>query len=82
MLRHLTPRAVNRARWFDDLSTAIDEGERVLAELIAARISPGETEALRQRLILLRSELARLHRISLTEERVVGSTWPAEAAKA
>jgi len=76
MPRHLTPRAVNRVRWFDELSAAIDQGELVLAELVEARISPGETEALRQRLVLLRAELARLNRISLTEERVVGKIWP------
>ena len=82
MTRHLTPRALNRVRWFEELSAALDEGERLLAELIAEKVSPAETERLRQRLIELRAELGRLNRISLTEERVVGSAWPDGAAGA
>ena len=81
MKRHLTPRAVNRSRWFGELSAAIDEGERVLAELIAARICPADTERLRLRLIELRAELVRLNRVSLTRKRVVGSSWPDEAGQ-
>jgi hypothetical protein len=76
MNRHLTIRAIERARWFSELSTALDEGERLLAELIAEKISPADTERLRMRLIELRAELQRINRVNLTDDRIVGSTWP------
>jgi len=76
MKRHVSPRAIDRARWFSELSTALDEGERLLGELIAERVSPADTERLRLRLIELRQELLRLNRVGLTGGRVVGSIWP------
>lgn len=76
MNRHLTTRAIERARWFSELSAALDEGERLLAELIAEKISPPDTERLRLRLIELRAELQRVNRVSLTDARIVGSAWP------
>lgn len=79
MKRHVSPRAIDRARWFSELSTALDEGERLLAELIAERISPADTERLRLRLIELRQELLRLNRVSLAEGRIVSSAWPDRA---
>ena len=75
MNRHLTTRAIERARWFSELSTALDDGERLLAELIAEKISPGDTERLRLRLIEVRIERSGLT-VSLTDDRIVGSTWP------
>jgi hypothetical protein len=81
MKRHLTARAMDRARWFAELSTALDDGERVLAQLIAEEVSPGDTERLRLRLIDLRAELLRLDRVSLTDDRIVGSAWPDQAAR-
>jgi len=79
MNRHLTARAIVRATWFAELSTALDDGERVLAELMAEGFSPDETERLRLRLAALRSQLGRINRVGLTEERVVGPAWPADA---
>ena len=79
MNQHLTTRAIERARWFSELSTALDDGERLLAELIAEKISPADTERLRLRLIELRAELQRINRVSLTDDRIVGSTWPNSA---
>jgi hypothetical protein len=76
MKRHITPRAVSRANWFTELSAALEDGEHILAQLIAAKISPADTERLRLRLIELRAELDRINRVSLTGERVVGSAWP------
>lgn len=76
MKRHLTPRAVNRARWFAELSNALDEGQRVLAQLAAEGADAAEIERLRLRLIELRAELARLDRVDLNENRVVGGIWP------
>ena len=79
MNRHLTSRAVVRARWLAELSAALDEGERVLSQLIAEGVNPADTERLRLRLIELRTELKLLNRVSLTEGRIVGSAWPERA---
>jgi hypothetical protein len=76
MNRHLTTRAIERARWFAELSTALDDGERLLAELIAEKVSPTDAERLRLRLIELRAEVERLNRVDLTHGRIVGSAWP------
>ena len=76
MNRHLTTRAIERARWYSELSIALDEGERLLAELIADKISPRDTARLRLRLIELRAEVQRLNRVSLVDNRIVGSAWP------
>jgi len=80
MKRHISPRAIDRTRWFSELTTALDEGERLLAELIAERVSPTDTERLRRRLIELRQELLRLNQVSLVEDRVIGSVWPDRAS--
>jgi hypothetical protein len=79
MNRHLTARAIVRATWFAELSIALDDGERVLAELMAEGFSPDETERLRLRLAALRIQLGRINRVGLSEERVVGPAWPADA---
>lgn len=79
MNRHLNSRAIVRARWLADLSAALDEGERVLSQLIAEGVSPGDTERLRLRLIELRTELKLFNRVSLTEGRIVGAAWPERA---
>lgn len=79
MKRSPIPRAIDRANWFAELSAAIDDGERVLAQLIAAKISPTDTERLRLRLIALRAELERLNRVRMIGDRVVGSSWPERA---
>jgi len=78
MRRHLTPRAVNRARWFAQLSAALDESDAILAELVAARFGADETERLRQQLRALRAELERLNRVDLKQARVMGRSWPAD----
>jgi hypothetical protein len=81
MNRHQSLRATIRAHWFAELSTAIDDGERILAELIAEGVSPAETGRLQLRLIELRAEIGRLNRVSLAKNRVVGSKWPEDGAK-
>ena len=80
MKQHLTPRAVNRARWFAELSAALDEGERVLAELVTAGVDSAETERLRLRLVDLRAELGRLDKVSLDQDRIIGTGWPDQAS--
>lgn len=80
MTRYLTSRAANRIRWYDELSAVLEDGERVLGEMISSGVGSAETEGLRLRLIALRADLGRLNRISLTEERIVGPAWPDKAA--
>jgi hypothetical protein len=79
MNRHLTTRAIERALWFSELSTALDDGERLLEELIAEKVSPADTERLRLRLIELRTELQRLNRVNFADSRIIGSAWPNRA---
>ncbi len=76
MDRHLTARALDRARWFAELSAALDDGQRLLSQLAAEGSDPIETERLRLRLIELRGELNRINRVSITEGRIVGPGWP------
>jgi len=79
MNRHLTTRAIERSRWFSELSAALDEGERLLAQLIAEQVSPPDTDRLRLRLVELRAEVGRLNRVRLAGERIVGAAWPDRA---
>lgn len=79
MNRHLNSRALVRARWLAELSAALDEGERVLSQLIGEGVNSADTERLRLRLIELRTELKLLNRVSLTEGRIVGTAWPERA---
>jgi hypothetical protein len=80
MNRHQSLRATIRAHWFAELSSALDEGERILGELIAEGFGPVETERLRLRLIELRAEIGRINRVGLTKSRVIGAKWPEGAA--
>lgn len=76
MHRHLTPRTLQRAQWFTDLSTALAEAEKLLAILEASASFPAETARLRLRIRTVRSELELLNRVALGEGRVVSSSWP------
>jgi len=80
MKRHLSARAIDRARWFAELSTALDQAQHLLSQLAAEGASPSETEPLRRRLLVIRAELERLNRVSLTENRIVGTVWPDRTA--
>ena len=80
MKRHLTPWAVDRARWFAELSAALDDGERLLIQLAAEGADPGETEPLRLRLAALRREIGRLNKVDLAVDRIVGTSWPDRAS--
>jgi len=76
MDRHVSSRAMVRARWFAELSTALDDGQLLLSQLIAEGFRTSDTERLRLRLIELRAELQRLNRVSLADNRIVGGAWP------
>lgn len=75
MHRHRTPRAVQRAQWFSDLTSALSEAEKLLGMIDAGNGYPAEAACLRRRIQLVRSELAVLNKVILSEERVIG-TWP------
>ncbi|HVF36604.1 MAG TPA: hypothetical protein VNA29_01520 [Sphingomicrobium sp.] len=77
MYRHLTARALQRARWQNDLLTALQHAERLLALLEADPQFVQDAARLRQRIGVVRGELALLNRIMEGEERVIGPTWPA-----
>ncbi len=76
MRRHLTPRALKRAKWFKDLSAALAEAEKLLAILEADGGFPAETARLKVRVHNVRAELELLNRVMLGEGRVVGKSWP------
>ena len=68
------------SRFLRFVAAVLEDGERVLGEMISSGVGSAETEGLRLRLIALRADLRRLNRISLTEERIVGPAWPDKAA--
>ncbi len=76
MHRHLTPRSLGRAQWLSDLLAALTDAERLLVLLVADGSFPGETDKLRRRIQLVRSELELLNRVAHGEGRVVGGSWP------
>ena len=82
MHRRLTPRSLSRAQWFSDLLAALTDAERLLALLDADGGFPSETDRLRRRIQLVRSELALLNRVAEGEGRVVGAHWPEPAVRA
>ena len=72
---HRTSRALQRAQWFFDLSYALAEAEKLLAMMEADGSFPDEAARLRLRIRVVRSELALLNKVVLSEGRVVGA-WP------
>lgn len=76
MHRHLSPRAIERAIWFADITTALGEAEKLLALLERDGGHPEETGRLRQRIQIVRSELNLLNRVILGEGRIVQGSWP------
>ena len=76
MHRHLTPRTLQRAQWFSDLTTALAEAQILLGMLEEGGGFAAETARLRQRVQAVQVELERLNRVALGEGRVVGGSWP------
>jgi hypothetical protein len=76
MHRHLTPRTLQRAQWFSDLTHALAEAEKLLTMLEADGGFPAETARLRLRVQTVQSEIELLNRVALGEGRVVGGSWP------
>jgi hypothetical protein len=62
MNHHFPPRAVSRARWLAELSAALEDAQKLLAELVAERIDPADAGHLRMRIEQLRDELQTMHR--------------------
>lgn len=80
MNRHPTSRAIARAQWLAELATALDEAERLLAQLITEGVRPFDSELLRLRLVELRKEIRRPGRIGQAGGRIIGSSWPVQAS--
>ena len=76
MHRHLSPRAIERARWFANIVSAMGEAEKLLALLERDGKHPEETGRLRQRIQIIRSELGLLDRVIRGEGRIVSANWP------
>jgi uncharacterized membrane protein YfbV (UPF0208 family) len=76
MYRHLTPRALQRAQWYSDLTAALGEAEKLLGLLDRDGDFQAETDSLRRRIQAVRSELALLDRVTLGEARILGTAWP------
>lgn len=80
MHRHLTPRTLERAQWFSDLTSALGEADKLLILLERDDRFAVETGRLRQRIEVLRTEVAQLNRVISGEGRIVTSDWPAAKA--
>ena len=76
MNRHFSKRALTRARWFSDLTDALDHAQNLLSQLAGEGAEPAEVERINRRLVEIRTELLRLNRVSLADNRIVGAAWP------
>lgn len=55
-------RTTGRARWLAELSTALDEAQLLLGQLVAERIGQHDAESLRMQIVELRAQLRLLTR--------------------
>ena len=81
MHRHLTPRSLERAQWFADLTNALGEADTLLAILERDGSFPAEAARLRLRIEAIRLELSLLNRVASGEGRIVTGDWPAAKAR-
>lgn len=68
-------RSLGRAYWYDELTAALGEAEQLLLRLAADGSFPAETSRLCLQVALVRSEVERLNRMTLSENRIVGVPW-------
>jgi len=80
MNHHHSPRAIRRAQWFVELTSALTEAEKLLMLMEADGGHPDEAARLRQRVEAVRADLGILNRVVLAESRIVSSEWPATEA--
>ena len=80
MHRHLTPRSLERAEWYSNLTSALGEADKLLQLLERDKSFAAETGRLRLRIEALRAEVAQLNRVVSGEGRIVTSDWPAAKA--
>jgi hypothetical protein len=76
MQQKLTPRTLQRAQWFRDLTDTLVDAEKLLEMFEADGGFSTETAQLRMRIQNVRSELAQLNRVAAGEGRVVSKCWP------
>jgi hypothetical protein len=79
MIRHMSEkvhsRSLVRARWYEDLTAALRDAERLLLLLEADGNFPADAGRLRFRIATVRSELELLNRLVQSEDRIVGIPW-------
>jgi hypothetical protein len=71
MNHHFVPRAASRARWLAELTTALDEAQKLLSQLAAQQINQADADGLRARIDDLRAELRMLHRRGFMPSQIV-----------
>ena len=76
MQQRLTPRTLQRAQWFRDLTDTLVDAEKLLAMFEADGGFSAETAQLRMRIQVVQSELAQLSRVADGEGRVLSKCWP------
>ena len=76
MTGNVHSRSLGRARWYEDLSAALRDAERLLLLLETDGCFPAETIRIRLRVAAIRSELERLNRMTGSESRIIGIPWP------
>lgn len=76
MQQKLTPRTLQRAQWFRDLTDTLVDAEKLLEMFEADGGFSTETAQLRMRIQNVQSELAQLNRVAAGEGRVVSKFWP------
>ena len=68
-------RSLGRAHWYEELTAALEEAEQLLLRLAADGSFPAETSRLCLQVAAVRSEVERLNRMTLSENRIVGVPW-------
>jgi DNA-binding GntR family transcriptional regulator len=76
MQQKLTPRTLQRAQWFRDLTDPLVDAEKLLEMFEADGGLSTETAQLRIRIQNVQSELAQLNRVAAGEGRVLSKCWP------
>jgi len=62
MNQNFVPRATSRTKWLVELSSALDEAQILLSQLMAERIGEADAECLRAEIVELRTQLRLLNR--------------------
>ena len=75
MALNVHSRSLGRAHWYGELTAALEEAEQLLLRLAADGSFPAETSRLCLQVAAVRSEVERLNRMTLSQNRIVGVPW-------